>query len=583
MRAMRFVDDSDRLRFGHILGAIESLAEASTKDLSPDEIWPEGAPAMTALRHSATRRPLACLLALCVGLSGIPQAAQAQLQLPALGDVAGDDLSLGAERRLGEQIMRDIRRDPDYLDDPVLLEYVNSIWHPLVASARKRGDIDAGIEGQFALEAFLVRDRSVNAFALPGGFVGVHLGLMAMTSSAEELASVMAHELSHVSQRHIARSIGNAQRSSLLSLGALILGVLAASRANNPEVAQAAIVGGQAASLQGQLNFSRDMEREADRIGFGVLVAAGFNGAGMAAMFEKLDQANRLNDSGAFPYLRSHPLTVDRMSEARSKVLFAPSSNASTLLHTLMQARARVLMDGSVDWQRKLVAASAVSSSAPAVEQLFAHYSRALAANLLREPERARAALSEARRLVLSSADERSQAMRALDLLDVELRIRDGDFRGAIETLDHFPTRIGSRPVMLLRTQAIQGAFRSDPANQMAALKQNVEELQGWASLHPNDAEVWAALSSGAESLGMKLRALRAQAEQRAAVGDLTGAIDRLRVGRSMSRPGTAGADFVEASIIDARLRALEGQRRQWMSDARGDRTSRTDDDPGRH
>ena len=107
-----------------------------------------------------------------MGLASIPHAAQAQVQLPALGEVAGDDLSLGSERRLGEQIMRDIRRDPDYLDDPVLLEYVNSIWQPLVASARKRGDIYGALEGQFALEAFLVRDRSVNAFALPGGFGG---------------------------------------------------------------------------------------------------------------------------------------------------------------------------------------------------------------------------------------------------------------------------------------------------------------------------------------------------------------------------------------------------------------------------
>jgi predicted Zn-dependent protease len=166
--------------------------------------------------------------------------------------------------------MRDIRRDPDYLDDPVLLEYLNSIWQPLVAAAKSRGDIDPGTDGQFAWEAFLVRDRSVNAFALPGGFVGVHLGLIAMTSSADELASVLAHELTHVTQRHIARSIGNSQKASLVGLGAMILGILAASRSNNADMAQAAIVGGQAAALQGQLNFSRDMEREADRIGFGV-------------------------------------------------------------------------------------------------------------------------------------------------------------------------------------------------------------------------------------------------------------------------------------------------------------------------
>ena len=113
-----------------------------------------------------------------------------------------------------------------------------------------------------------MRDRSVNAFALPGGYVGVHLGLIAMTGTRDELASVLAHELSHVTQRHIARGIANSKRQSLIGLAAMILGVLAASRAGSADGANAAIVGGQAAAIQGQLNFSRDMEREADRIGF---------------------------------------------------------------------------------------------------------------------------------------------------------------------------------------------------------------------------------------------------------------------------------------------------------------------------
>jgi len=537
---------------------------------------------MTSLRHCATLRPVACLLAVCLGLMAPLPEARAQLQLPALGDAASDDLSLGSERRLGEQIMRDIRRDPDYLDDPVLLEYLNSIWQPLVASARKRGDIDPALEGQFALEAFLVRDRSVNAFALPGGFVGIHLGLIAMTASAEELASVMAHELTHVTQRHIARSIGNAQRSSLVSLGALILGVLAASRANNPDMAQAAIVGGQAASMQGQLNFSRDMEREADRIGFGVLVSAGFDGAGMATMFEKLDQANRHNDAGAFPYLRSHPLTVDRMSEARSRTLLTPVTRPASPVHALMQARSRVLMDSTVDWQRRQGSAPSLTAAAPAMDQLSASYSRALAASLLREPDRARLALADARRWLSSGFSDRTRAEQVLDLLDVEIRLRAGDPRGAIEALDRLPDRPGRRAVILLRSQATQDAFRTDPGTFRPGLQRTVEELQAWASLHPNDAEVWAALGASAEALGLKLRALRAQAEQRAATGDLTGAIDRLRVGRSMSRGGSSGQDFVEASIIDARLRALEAQRRQLMADARSDRSSRDDDNAGR-
>ncbi len=164
-----------------------------------------------------------------------------------------------------------------------------------------------------------MRDPSVNAFALPGGFVGVHLGLIAITVTRDELASVLGHEMSHVSQRHIARSIAGSSRRSLVSLAALIIGLLAASRSNSPDAVNAVVAGTQAATIQSQLNFSRDMEREADRIGFQVMIAAGFAPGGMAAMFEKMETSNRLNDYGGFPYLRTHPLTVERIGEARSR------------------------------------------------------------------------------------------------------------------------------------------------------------------------------------------------------------------------------------------------------------------------
>jgi hypothetical protein len=184
--------------------------------------------------------------------------AQSASQLPSLGDSASDDLGVGEEKRLGEQIMREVRRDPQYLDDPMLLAYVQSLWQPLVDTARRTGQIGADTGLAFGWEVFLVRDRSVNAFALPGGHVGVHLGLVAMTTSADELASVLAHELSHVTQRHIARSIGSSKRVGMVGLAAILLGVLAASRTGSADAAQAAVIGGQAAIVQGQLNFSRE-------------------------------------------------------------------------------------------------------------------------------------------------------------------------------------------------------------------------------------------------------------------------------------------------------------------------------------
>ena len=185
-------------------------------------------------------RWVAALCALVIGSASCPPAL-AQINLPALGDTESEDFGIGTERKLGEQVMREIRRDPDYLDDPVLLEYIESLWQPLLAQARANGNIGSDLDQRFAWEPFLVRDRAINAFALPGGYVGVYLGLIALTASRDELASVLAHELSHVTQRHIARSIDNGRRQSLIGTAAMILGVLAAARSNSVDAANALI------------------------------------------------------------------------------------------------------------------------------------------------------------------------------------------------------------------------------------------------------------------------------------------------------------------------------------------------------
>ncbi|MBT9528488.1 MAG: M48 family metalloprotease [Rhizobacter sp.] len=515
-------------------------------------------------RLPLTKRLLAGLCALSLLLPAAPPV-WAQDRLPALGEAASDDLSVGNERRLGEQIMRDIRRDPDYLDDPVLLEYLQSIWLPLVAAARERGDIAADLDQQFAWEAFLVRDRSVNAFALPGGFVGVHLGLIAMTTSRDELASVLAHELTHVSQRHIARGMANSARQSLIGLAGMILGVIAASRSNRADGANAIISGSQAAAIQGQLNFSRDVEREADRIGFGVLTKAGFSPGGMAAMFEKLDQSSRLNDSGGFPYLRSHPLNAERIGEARSRMGTAtPTPLASVLAHTAAQARAKVMMDSRVDALRRWQALEA-PPTASVSDKLMAAYASALASTLLRDWARADTALQLALGLVNGSPRSDAKAQREVVLLQVQSLLARGDAARAADALRPYARGNGapaSRAVMLLSAQVAMGLDKP-------ALQRSVEEMQTWTTLHPQDATVWSQLGRSWQQLGHGLRALRAEAESRIAVGDLTGGVDRLRAGQKLARSNPA-ADFIEASVIDARLREIESQvRRRELDEKR--------------
>jgi predicted Zn-dependent protease len=548
-----------------------------------------------------------------VGMAG----AAAQVNLPALGD-ASDDFGVGAERRLGDRIMREVRRDPAYLDDPQLGEYLQTLWQPLVAAARRKGEITPDLDARLAWEAFLVRDRSVNAFALPGGFVGVHLGLIALTQSRDELASVLAHELTHVTQRHIARGFANSRRQSLIAVAGMILGLLAASRANSGDAASAAIAGSQAVAIQGELNFSRDMEREADRIGFALMSEAGFSPAGMAMMFERLGAASRLNDSGGFPYLRTHPLTVERIGEARARTggpgpVPAPRSGGLAPIdarnlafeHAAAMARSRVMMDPREEalrrWQpvalpgaaspgaaaaaggggaepgpgaNAAAGAASVAGTAPpsgagdpALERFAALLASAQASTLLRDWARADAALTLARAGLASSPRSLPAASRALTLLAAESQIARGDGARAIELLA--PLLEGeSRAVALLHAEALI-AWTAAPA---PALRQRAESLQTWASAHPDDALAWQALGRLWARLDQPLRALRAEAETRYALGDLAGASDRLRAGQRLARqqPERARGEFIEASVIDARLREVDAQRRQIFLEERG-------------
>ena len=541
-------------------------------------------PATRTARQRPLQRVLCGLLALAISQGALaPAAVQAQpantpsaVRLPALGEAASNDFSLNQEKRVGEQIMREIRRDPDYLDDPQLQDYLQALWQPLVQAARQRGDISADTDRLFPYEAFLVRDRSVNAFALPGGFVGVHLGLIGITATPDELASVLAHELSHITRRHIARSVSANARSSSLGLAAMLLGLLVASRASSTDAAQAAIVGGQAAMAQAQLNFSRDMEREADRSGLGLMADAGFAQAGMASMFDKLDQSSRLNDSGGFPYLRSHPLTVDRIGEARQIVQAAGGALVpppAPLLHLLMQARARVLMDPSAQAWRRFQDLDQRGAEAGSAfnDRLVGYYSSALASARLRDFARADRATAAAQALLSSSPLRPDpQVRRLLANERAQLALARGDSAAARQALADSgrvdmatdsadPSRAG----LLLRAELalVDGSA--------AALRNSAEALQTWVAERRHDASAWQLLSQTTERQGQKLRSLRAAAESQAALGNLPGAIDRLRAGQQLARSGGVATDFIEASVIDARLRDLLAERRDLLVEQR--------------
>ncbi len=500
--------------------------------------------------------------------------------LPALGDAAAQELSPMAERRLGDRIMRSILRDPDVVDDPLVLEYIDQVWTRLLASARQRGEISAELEASHAWEPFLVRDRSVNAFALPGGYIGVHLGLLAMTSTPDELASVLAHELSHVTQRHIARMIGQQSRQSWVSLASLVLGILAASR--NPQAAQAMIYGGQAVSIQGQLNFSRDMEREADRIGFGVLGEAGFEPSGMAEMFEHLQQASRLNDDGSYPYLRTHPLTTERIGEARARLgpggwkvspQSGPQDGAVWAQHMLMAARAKVLMDTrSISLQN--LSNPDIKRGASPLQAVVASYTAGIALQRSGDAPRAATMLQQARqaaRALPVSQQATVQRILSLAITDSQLVAHQATEAAATlnrELADNKPAaRPDARPELLLAAQIALSL--PEGRAQQSAWADAASRLQTHVSVHPHDSAAWSALSELWQRLGEPLRAVRAEAEAAAALGDLPGAIERIQGAQKRFRRPDA-ADVIELSVMDARLKAWQRQQQEDMRDEGG-------------
>jgi predicted Zn-dependent protease len=538
------------------------------------------------------RRALAYLLcvALVLPLAPFGGLAWAQ-QLPSLGEDGA--LSAGAERRLGDRVMRSIYRDSDYLDDPVLQDYVLTLWQPLIAAARKRGEINAEIDERFAWKIFLVKDRSINAFALPGGYMGVHLGLMAAVAQPDELVSVLAHELSHVTQRHISRLMTQDSKQGPMLLAAILLGVLAAR--SNANALSAAIVAPQALALQNQLSFSRDMEREADRVGLGLMTEAGYSAEGMRRMFEKLDYANRINDKGSYPYLRSHPLTTERMAyvnartqldesneargpdAARNAALKADTQAQAAALHSMMAARARVLVDTSSGALRQhLNLANAVSATQALPQQLGLLYAGVMAANALKELEQAKRLLARLQSLLQTRVNAptvlAAQTQQAFVQLALESAIVSQQSEQAKAWLALLPA--AARSTLYLRGQAALSASAASAPSGVSAISPTEwsglqDQLQLWLSGHADDAAVWELMAQVLAAQSLAVRAVRAQAEARIAHLDYAAGLDRLKAARDLSVQQKS--DFFELSIIESRLKQIEVlQREQAREEAAG-------------
>lgn len=287
----------------------------------------------------SSRLLLTAVIALPLALASLaqePGRPVIPINLPQMGEPADSALSPAEERRIGQEIVGQLYSFRYIDEDPELSAYVSQLGWRLASAADM---------GSTPLNFFVIADGRINAFALPGGFIGMNRGLLIAAQSESEVAGVMGHELAHVSQRHIARTQEGTQAASLATWAAVLAAILAGSA--DSDVVIGALSLGQAINYQRQVNYTRAHELEADRIGIQTLAKAGYDPNGMASFFSTLEQQSRLYGTGLPEFLRTHPLNTRRVSEARARAAeLPPVEVADSLDFRLMQARARVLSLG---------------------------------------------------------------------------------------------------------------------------------------------------------------------------------------------------------------------------------------------
>ncbi|HUJ85456.1 MAG TPA: M48 family metalloprotease [Burkholderiales bacterium] len=456
--------------------------------------------------------------------------------LPDLGDPASLNLSPEMGYQIGLKLAREIRSSPSYLDDAEVIDYLDTVGNGLVAA----------MPSPYAEFQFLpIRDPEINSFAMPGGFVGVNTGLIMATDNESELAAVLAHEITHVTQNHLARMLTQQQQLEMPTMLALAAAIIAGR--SDPDLGMGVVAMSQAGAMQNQLHFSQNVEREADRIGLQRMAKAGYDVREMGDFFEKLQRKTSLMEDGSVPsWLRDHPLTPERIADAENRAAEYPyRPHVDSIEYGLVRAKLR-----------------ATSGDAPDAVQYFddrvrehryasesaARYGLAVALLRAGRAAEAKAQLARLRALAADSPMIETLAARVQQAL--------GDAGGALAILgaarQRFPNRL---PLDYAYVAALQDAGRNKDA--LAALSEPLR-------LHPHDEQLHMLLAKTYAALGKRLLQHQAQAEVYVLQGSLPQAIEQLQLAQN-----AGDGDFYQLSTVDARLRELRAQQRQQASDAK--------------
>jgi predicted Zn-dependent protease len=441
--------------------------------------------------------------------------------LPDLGDSSSSALSSIDEQRLGDNIMLDIRRDPAYLDDPEVADYVNRLGSRLTA---------ASDSARQSFEFFVVSDPQINAFALPGGYIGLNTGLLLAAQSESEVAGVVGHEIAHVTQKHIARMVNQQSSTQLVPLAALAVAILAAR--SNSQVGEAAMAFGTASAVQSQLNFTRAAEQEADRVGLQLVTAAGFDPQGMANFFGRLQRATRAYDGGAPSYLRTHPLTTDRIADIENRIHNLPYRQVpDTLEFQLVRAKLRATGNSAREaiafFEEGLREKKYLSEAA-------GRYGLSVAFLREKQVDRAKAQLKQ-----LAGAEHPM-------IESLKCRVLEASGGGSVAT-DCYRTAMGRYPDSRALFYGLAESLLK--TGQAAAALSFIEPR---LRLQTADLRLYRMKAEAYAALGQVLPQYRALAEVHVRTGQLALAVEQLQIGLKSGK-----GDFYEMSAAEARLREL--------------------------
>jgi len=480
-------------------------------------------------KHLPRHLPGQILIAVLITAISLSSIAQTDLvHLPELGNSASEVLSSAEEREYAASLVRQMRAYELLVEDPLINGFFSNMGYNLVSSSDKPG----------ATFTFVILDQSViNAFAAPGGIVALHSGLILLAETQDEVAGVLSHEIAHVTQLHMYRAFEKGKTMNILSM-LVMMGLILAAQGNG-EAITGAVMGAQAAAQQAQINFTRHNEIEADRIGIRTLVASGYDPQGMPDFFEKMGHSSRANGEGPPEFLRTHPVSVNRIAETKSRIQNLPPIEADEgRQFYIVQARLRALLEKDPNKLIKHFETELVKEKTEA-QQNGLRYGLAIAFQKNAEYDKAES--------LLGNLLEKAPSNLAFQLQLANLNIKRGRQQQALDTLSElyqiFP---GNKAIALEYGNAL--LFDNDPVQAETASVVLRQQLVS----QKDDPTLYALYARAANLAGDEIRSTEAIAEsyyQRGGVEEAISQLDGLLKQSDL--------DYYQRARVSARLTEL--------------------------